>query len=224
MAVTLIRTDQFYQCLAADTKPTTGVEIGAGLFETDTGASWRYNGSTWVKINSAAIDSSTYARTTIDYGHHEVHGGSAYWCANNATLGNGEINTVSITTPDTEKWAHLLLEITASATATFDVLEDVTSLAGGTSFTPLNFNRNSNNTSGMTCTVGDTPGTDAITPTGGTSIWVETLGTRGITHTRDNAAELILSQDSIYLFRITNGASANNCTILLTWYEHTDKE
>lgn len=170
------------------------------------------------------IDSSTRVLTTIDYAHHEVHGGSAYWAANNATLGNGELNTISLTTPDTTKWAHLLLQIDSSAAAVFDILEDVTSLASGAAFTPLNFNRNSAKTSVLTAKVGDTPGADPIVPTGGTPIWSETLGTRGIVTTRQNASELILKQNSIYLFRITNGANANNCTVLLTWYEHTDRE
>jgi len=170
------------------------------------------------------MDASTRVLSVIDYAHHEVHDGSAFWAANNATLGNAEINTVAITTPNTTKWAHLLLDISSSAVATFDVLEGVTSLASGAAFTPLNFNRNSAKSSAMVASVGDTPGSDPIVPTGGTAIWTETLGARGIVTSRNNASELILKQNSIYLFRITNGASANNCTILLNWYEHTDKE
>jgi hypothetical protein len=179
-----------------------------------------YDGTNWQEIK---VDNVTYALTTIDYAHHEVHDGSAYWAANNATIGNGEFNTVSLTTPNTTKWAHLLLSISSAATATFDVLEDVTSFASGAAFTPLNFNRNSSNTSDMVCGVGDTTGADPIVPTGGTTIWNETLGTRGITTTRENSSELILKRNSKYLFRITNGAASNNCTILLTWYEHTNR-
>jgi len=106
---------------------------------------------------------------------------------------------------------------------TFDILEDVSSFAGGAAFTVLNFNRNSSKTSGMTVTTGHT-GSDLITPTGGSEIWNETLGTRGAQSSRENASELILKQNSKYLFRITNGATANNVSILLTWYEHTNKE
>ena len=112
-----------------------------------------------------SMDASTWAINTIDYAHHEVHGGSAYWVANNATLGNGELNTISLTTPDTTKWAHLLLQIDSGAVGVFDVLEDVTSLASGAASTPLNFNRNSAKTSVLTAKVGDTPGADPIVPT-----------------------------------------------------------
>lgn len=187
---------------------------------TDNAEVYGYNGTNW---HEARIDTSTRAFNVIDYAHHEVHGGSAFWAANNATLGNGELSSISITTPDTTKWAHLLLTVDSSAAATFTVLEDITSLAGGTAFTALNFNRNSLTSSTMTCTTGDTPGTDTITPTGGTTIWSETLGTKGIATSRQNSSELVLKQDSIYLFQITNGVTANNCTVLLTWYEHTDK-
>ena len=182
---------------------------------------YAYNGT---NFHEPRIDVSTRALNTIDYAHHEVHDGSAFFVANNATIGNGEINTVSLTTPNTSKWAHLLLQVDSSAVATFTILEDITSLAGGAAATPGNFNRNSSKSSVMASTVGDTTGADAITPTDGTTIWNETLGTRGIVTTRTNASELILKQNSIYLFKIVNGANANNCTILLTWYEHTDKE
>ena len=226
MAVTLIRRASDYQCLSTDTKPVTGIKAGSRLFETDTGATWRFDGALWKKVTSAAIDNATYARTGIDYAHHEVHAGSAYWAANNATLGNGELNTASIVTHNSAKWAHLLLEISSAAVATFEVFEDVTSsdMSGGAAFTPLNFNRNSTNVSLMTAKVGDTVGADQLVPSDGTAIWTESLGTRGIVTTRENGSELILKQNTGYLFRITNGANANNCTILLNWYEHTDRE
>ena len=183
---------------------------------------YEWDGDKWTSVVKSR-DSITGAYTIIDYAHHEVHGGSAYWAANNATIGNGELNTVALTTPNIRKWAHLLLEISSTQTATFDILEDVTSFAGGAAFIPLNFNRNSDNTSELTALVGDTTGADPVVPTGGTTIWSETLGTRGIATSRTNASELILKQNSKYLFRITNGVTTNNCTILLNWYEHTNK-
>jgi hypothetical protein len=169
-----------------------------------------------------AYDGITNAVRTIDYGHHESHGGSAYWAYRTATLGNAEVSGIGLTTPNTTKWSHLLLRVDLSAAATFDVLEDVTSFSGGAAFTPLNFNRNSSNVSGNTIIVGHT-GSDLITPTGGTSIWNENLGTRGQQTSRSNASELILKQNSKYLFRITNSTASNNTSILLTWYEHTNR-
>lgn len=178
-----------------------------------------YNGTNWQNVR---LDQSTRSLQTIDYAHHEVHAGSAFWAYKSAVLGNGEVSTVGFVTPDTTKWAHLLLRIDLTAVATLDILEDVTSFAGGAAFTELNFNRNSGTASTMTVTTGHT-GSDLITPTGGTEIWNEILGTRGQQTSRQNASELILKQDSNYLFRITNSTVANSTTILLTWYEHTDK-
>ena len=185
---------------------------------TDNVEIYGYNGTNWQTIK---IDSSTRAINTIDYAHHEVHGGSSYWAAVNATLGNGEIATIGFTTPDTTKWAHLLLQIDVNASCLFEVLEDVTSFSGGAAFTVRNFNRNSANASGMTVITGYT-GSNLITPTGGTTIWSENLGTKGVSTSRSNASELVMKQNSNYLFRVTNGATSNPMTILLTWYEHTD--
>ena len=208
--------------MSTETKPVTEIALGSRCLETDTGVMYEFEGSEWIKISSSAIDTTTNALGTIDYAHHEVHGGSAYWTYKTATLGNGEISTIGVTTPNTTKWAHLLMRIDLSAAAVLDVLEDVTSFAGGAAFTVLNFNRNSTKTSVMTVITGHT-GSDLITPTGGSAIWVEDLGTRGQQTTRENGSELILKQNSNYLFRITNSTASNLTTILLSWYEHTNK-
>ena len=174
-------------------------------------------------IRPCRIDGTTHALTVIDYAHHETHGGSSYWAYRSATLGNAEVLTIGFTTPNTAKWAHLLMRVDLTAVATLDILEDCTSLSNGAAFTPKNFNRNSTNTSGMTTLVGHT-GSDLITPVGGSEIWNETLGTRGLVTTRENATEMIMKQNSIYLFRITNSTSSNQVTFLLSWYEHTNKD
>ena len=167
-------------------------------------------------------DGSTSAISVIDYAHHEVHGGSSYWAAVNATLGNAEVATIGFTTPNTTKWAHLLLQVDVNASCAFDVLESVTSFSGGAAYTIRNFDRNSTNSSGMTVITGYT-GSDLITPTGGTTIWAENLGTKGVSTSRENSSELIMKQNTKYLFRVTNGATSNAMTILLTWYEHTNR-
>ena len=167
-------------------------------------------------------DGSSNAIRFIDYAHHEVHDGSSYWAAVNATLGNGEIATIGFTTPDTTKWAHLLLQVDVNASCLFEVLESVSSFSGGAAFTVRNFDRNSSNTTGMTVITGYT-GSDLITPTGGTTIWSENLGTKGVSTSRSNASELIMKQNTNYLFRVTNGSTSNPMTILLTWYEHTNR-
>jgi hypothetical protein len=134
-----------------------------------------------------------------------------------------EVLTMSFTTPNTTKWAHLTMDIQLTASCTLDILEDVTSFAGGVAHTIRNFNRNSAVATGMTITHGHT-GSDLITPTGGSEIYNETLGSRGFQTNRSNGTEMIMKQNSKYLFRITNGASSNSASIVLDWYEHVSRD
>lgn len=168
-----------------------------------------------------ARDDVTYALGVIDYAHHEVHAGNFFRAGMNFTLANGEVATLAFTTPNTAKWAHITWELVATADGTFTLLEDVTSFAGGASVTPLNHNRNSLTASGMTILRGMT-GADLITPTGGTTILNAVLSTgRGSSIARGVGEEFILKQNSNYLFRYTNGTSANVIQLILEWYEHT---
>lgn len=169
------------------------------------------------------IDAATGALNIVDYAHHEVHGGSHYYAYVDATIQNTENIAIAVTTPDTTKWSHLLWVFNSSDVAIFDVLEDVTSFAGGSAFTPFNNDRNSSKTSGNTVLTGVT-GVDAITPTGGTEIFEDTLKAgfkQGETGGRDS--EIILKQNSNYLFRLTSGANSNTLSLVLEWYEHTNK-
>jgi hypothetical protein len=176
------------------------------------------------RVRELGIDSTTRVLSVIDYPHHEAHAGSFYRGGMNFTLANGEVATLGIVTPNTTKWAHMVWSLSATADGTFTVLEDVTSFSGGAAFTPLNHNRNSLNASGLTCTRGMT-GADLITPTGGSVILNAVLGTgKGSVIDRSVGQEFILKQNSKYLFRYTNGTSANIIQLVMEWYEHTNKE
>jgi hypothetical protein len=179
-----------------------------------------YDGTNYVV---ARIDPYTFAIETIDYAHHEVHDGDYFRSGMNFTLSNGHVATFGFTTPNTTKWAHLTFDLDTTADGTFALLEDVTSFAGGAAVTPLNHNRNSLAASTVTCLRGMT-GADLITPTGGTTILSATLATgKGAVETRSSGAEFIMKQNSKYLFRYTNGTSANVIQLKLEWYESTAK-
>lgn len=217
-----------YSGLSSETKPTTAagnlVPNGSRWREVDTGKVYFYNLSddTWY-VTAPSFDATTHAQTTITYAHHEVHSGSFFRSGMNYTLANGDIATFGLTTPNTTKWLHITWELNASADGTFVLLEDVTSFSGGASVTPLNHNRNSTTTSGATCIRGMT-GVSPITPTGGTTILSAVLSTgKGQSVARGVEEEYILKQNSKYLFRYTNGTSANVIQLALKWYEHTNK-
>jgi hypothetical protein len=169
------------------------------------------------------IDSTTHTLQTMDYSHHEVHGGSYFRSSMNYTLANGEVATVGFTTPNTAVWCHMTWFLETTADGTFTVLEDVTSFTGGVAVTPLNHNRNSLNPSTMTLIRGMT-GSDLVVPTGGTTILNAVLSTgKGSEISAGHGEEFILKQNSKYLFRYTNGTSANVIRFVMEWYEHTNK-
>jgi len=175
--------------------------------------------------NNSGVDAATEVLNGIDYAHHEIHSGSHYYAYKEATLASTEKLTISVQTPNTTKWGHLLWKLSTSDTAVFDVLEAVTSISGGTAFTVLNNDRNSSNTSGMTVKTASDEGADtAIAPTGGTEIYAEGLkGGNKVGAASRGDSEIILKQNSLYLFRITSAANSNVCSAVLEWYEHTNK-
>jgi len=170
------------------------------------------------------IDVITHNLILVDHAHHEVHEGHYFRSGMNFTLANGAVATLGFVTPNTAVWAHVNWFLETSSDGIFTVLEDVTSFSGGASITSLNHDRNSANTSVMTLTRGAT-GADLITPTGGTTMLNAILSTgKGSDVSAGHGEEFILKQNSKYLFRYTNGTSANVIRFVLEWYEHTSKE
>ncbi len=188
------------------------------------------------------IDPSTFAIETIDYAHHEIHAGSFY-CIHHyeADFDKDENFGILFTTPDNTKWLHMFSIVWSGAAALFEILETPTIDTGNypTVFsTPINRNRNSDNTSGI-LSVRGTPvvnqaslkrPADTAPVTGdGTVIHAEMLGSSkqgGGGGGRDNN-EYMLKQGTTYYFRLSGtagGADNSVASILLNFYEHTDLE
>ena len=60
--------DYDFQCLSTDVKPTTGMEVGAKAYETDTGAIYTFNGTSWLAVIDSAIGKKATATVTIGTG------------------------------------------------------------------------------------------------------------------------------------------------------------
>ena len=167
----------------------------------------------------AAIDASTQAQTTIDYEHHEIHSGSSYTADREVNLANGASMDILLITPNTTKWAHLIYEIEAQAEMQFYIYEAPTATAG-TAMTIINRNRNVTNPA--TVTLSHTP--TGITP-GTTIIRKYHMGAgKAFGGGARSAHEFVLKQNTKYLIRMTNlTVTTNWATIVLNWYEHTDK-
>lgn len=213
-----------YSGLSSETKPTIAagnvVPNGSRWREVDTEKVWFFNLSddTWY-VAAPSVDQSTHALLTLEYPHHEIHGGSGYMISYNVTLAGGLGSFVFITTPNTTKWAHFIWSISVSAAFDAYLYETYTG-SGGTGLTLRNRNRNSANTSGLTIT--HTP----IGAADGTIIWQDSAGSSGFLSsapgTSNARAEVILKQNEKYLFRV-DGANGDIVTYNFDWYEHTDK-
>lgn len=166
----------------------------------------------------AGIDSVTNALETIDYAHHEIHAGNSFSYCENNTLGVSGVRNILFVTPDTTKWCHFLWNARATAETSVALYETTTTSNNGTGVTAYNHNRNSATNTGATLT--HTP-----TITGdGTLLCVQHFGVgqRGGGETRA-VHEWVLKQNTKYLIRVTSEAADNDVTLMLDWYEHTNK-
>jgi len=176
--------------------------------------------------NGDATSRTTGAVKTIDYAHHEIHAGSHYFIVGSTSLASTQICEFIFITPNTTAWPHMAVQYNSSAAGfTFVGYEAVTvTTTPAVGVTPLNNARNSTNTSGVlifrstgTATVSATI-VDGPHTVGASGNPVSSVGGTGA---RED--ELILKQNTKYVFRFTNLSTANVINYRLNWYEHTDK-
>lgn len=177
------------------------------------------------ETDAVRIDASTNALESIDYAHHEIHSGSHFeYTEYDAALDATNTIDVLITVPNTTKWPHMIFSVDGALQTLVQVFETCTHTAGAAK-TPYNNNRNSAtaNTTLLNVSNDDAADGTAILQTmfgistgvGNNSI-VSGGGARG-----DN--EMILKQNTKYLFRVTSFTDDNVVSLKLVWYEHTDK-
>lgn len=169
-------------------------------------------------MTTATADNSTLALNTIDYSHHEIHSGSSFFIREVDTLASGTAKTFVIITPNTTKWAHMILALEASGELQGTLTEGVT-VVGGTAITVFNRNRNSLTAAGVI--LKHTPDS----ATGGTVLESVQVGEgRKIGGDSSSLEEIMLKQNTTYTVKMTNLAGADNIVnFLVSWYEHTDK-
>jgi hypothetical protein len=223
MAVILIPNRNYFQCLAADSKPTA-VTVGDEIFESDTGATYRWTGTVWVKSDSAAIESTTNARKGISYPHAEAHGGRAYLSIYSALKDDTEFIEVRIQSANTARLSHMTIHIEAALAATAQFWQDTTKTdVGGNRLAALNRRFDSLNVTGMlNC---HTPG-GANTGAADITRYIGSASASGRTDIGGGAGsrgEFILDQNSDHDILLTSRADNNALSIELDWYEHTDK-
>jgi hypothetical protein len=165
------------------------------------------------------LDTVTHTLQTIDYAHHEIHGGSTFHVNDVIAMTNAQVVDYLITTPNTARWAHLGYEIdpldSGIALGIFEGADRV----GTTALIAYNRDRNSATTATTTMHRGHSAGT-----TDGVQIVTRRTGTKTIGASTGDSTERIMKQNTKYIFRVTNlSAQTNNVSLRWFWYEHTNK-
>lgn len=171
-----------------------------------------------MKLNT---DETTNALKQVTEEHEEIHAGNHFYVSGYVTKGDTETIEFVLTTPNTGRWGHLTFTVVGS-NVTFDVYEGATGVVGGTPVAPLNNNRNSTQVSVMS--VVSDPTSISVD---GSQIdgfkFVSSGPFSGSIGIADRDDEIVLKQNTSYLFRITSNAAGNVINYKGKWYEHTNK-
>ena len=172
-------------------------------------------------VGNSGIDAATETQQTIDYSHHEIHGGSHYFLSNYTTLDLASSVVFGVIVPDVTKWPHMLFDFQCTGETEFEIYETA-SFTSGTTVTAINNDRNSANTSNLDIRQ------DPTVVSMGSLIAAQLVGvaqnpTRGVGGIARRDDEIILKQNTKYIFQFTSGNDSNNISYRAYWYEHTNK-
>ena len=169
------------------------------------------------------VDSATHVLETIEYEHHEIHSGSSFTVSDTVACSTTTVLWL-ITTPNSTKYAHMIFNLSSTGEATFLVTEGADRTTGA-ALDEMNRNRVGTPTVATTtvlrgATGGSTNGAttllnirNGITNVGGKNIEGGALR---------SSNEWILKPNTKYVISITTYAAVY-ASILLNWYEHTNK-
>ena len=184
---------------------------------------------------TAVLDGMSDALVTIDYSHHETHGGSAFHVQNyNAAVAAAASIRISFKTPAGTKRAHMIFSFASAGGSHLTIAEGATwTTDTGTVVVPVNQLRVAAPGASMlledkTATSDWTANgvlTDVTAVAAGTTLRnVYVFGANKVGGNGEHDAEIILMPDQTYTISITNDESTAKAMILhLDWYEHTDK-
>jgi len=166
------------------------------------------------------MDANTHVLLGIDVAHSKIHSGDSFYRKDWLDLTNGQVYDILCVTPDTARYAHIVVEFASELESNIKVYEGATASNNGTAITV--FNRNRNSATNSTTLLYHTP-----TVAGGAegmNIANYKIGSsRAVGGNEGSRLEIILKRNTKYLIRITNDtANANWFAFLADWYEHTN--
>lgn len=169
-----------------------------------------------------ARDGVTKAIMVVDYAHHEIHAGSAYYVEGAVRLTDTQQLTVKFSTPNSSRRAHFTWEILGTGECEILLYEDARGgMAGGTLRTVFNHDRESTKGSSMAVRSGVTTSTAV-----GAKLHDWIVGTEGskqgfaIGAASQRQNEIILKAGSTYLGMVVSNSTGNNVSFRADWYEH----
>ena len=179
------------------------------------------------------LDKATGALIFLDYPHHEIHAGDRFYVMYSvASLGAmaapDDMITLTFTTPNTTKWGHFSFLAIGTGGWRLRLIEAPSGGAASQTeqLSVLNRNRNSSKVSTMIAldsTAGEVS-YDATLATGGTALWDEYVpgGSKVAGLVGSGRDEIVLKQNTKYQLSLY-GTDADPATLMMDWYEHTDK-
>jgi len=179
------------------------------------------------EIDDVRIDAVSSSLQTITTAHHEIHDGDHYFVFGAQDLAVNNVLDFTWQMPDSTTWIHWLWDIDSEGEMLWRVYEGATIINPlANTATPLNSNRNSNNTS--VTTMRYEIQTDLTAANADTSVGGATLISSGTTGSgkklggvASRDSELILKQNTVYCMRaIANEAGYINYQ--MQWYEHAN--
>lgn len=165
------------------------------------------------------LDPVTGSLIVIDHEHHEIHEGDHFFYSDSVTLNSGLTQVYLVTTPNTTKWVHMILETSHTDVAQIDLYE-TSDRVGTTLQTAFNSNRNSSTAAALQIHKGVSGGTTDGVRLAGYNFGVREKSGGSVR----SAEEVILKQNTKYLLRLTSGANSELFYTRMIWYEHASGE
>ena len=182
-------------------------------------------------------DGIANAWKTIEYEHHEIHGGSAYSCHyTQAVSDTNDKSIIAFKTDNSTKEIHLIMEVACTDVATAYIYEGPTVTDDtGAILTIFNRDRDSVNTSSVwdTSQNPDVQGQATYftevtmgNVSGGTEIFSYPVGAgegpKSVGGATRSTSEWILKVNTQYAFVLNSDTNNDNTMwMALEWYEHT---
>jgi hypothetical protein len=166
------------------------------------------------------LDSVHNAIVTTETEHAKVHEELHYFIANFETLNEDANIDYTVQSPNTATRIHMTWKVDSTSQVEFRVYEAATVSDDGTLTTPINNDRNSSNTSAAIVRKNPTIGNV------GTLFYAQSNGKAGSPATKADqvgvekrSREIILKQNTKYLFRITSKDDGSVVSYSGEWYE-----